>query len=492
MKHLRNRTILLLLAAQLLSLFSCGGTTETTDPADTSAVGQTEETVPAETEILPDLPEITFDGAEYQVLHWDNGVGHVHTHFEYDAEELNGELLNDAIYQRNLEIEEQYDVTITTLGSKEPAGQVKKDVTAGDSSYQVVADWPTRLADLSTQGMMQDFHKIPYIDTEKPWWDHNSIESFTVNNKLFLITGDYVLYDKQRILIIFFNHSLSDKLGIPDLYETVQEGKWTIDLMNSYTELARNDLNGDGKMDPMDDQFGMISGSYTYMPYLLFGVGSRYSQPEADGSFSLAIDNERTIDAIQKLNGTFASDTTVYHEVISQKIPVMQLFESGRGLFHHEVSQVTRMLDMEDAYGLIPQPKFDEAQENYLSGVQYEWSGSIAVPATIAGDKLEMTGVLLEALSALSHKTTYPTFIEDILQSKKAPDRESADMLRLIYANITYDLFGVFQFGKLPQLVYDNIYKKQGEGFTSTIASNQEKIMAAYDKVYQKFTEMDN
>jgi len=114
------------------------------------------------------------------------------------------------------------------------------------------------------------------------------------------------------------------------------------------------------------------------------------------------------------------------------------------------------------------------------------------VPATIAGDKLEMTGVLLEALSALSHKTTYPTFIEDILQSKKAPDRESADMLRLIYANITYDLFGVFQFGKLPQLVYDNIYKKQGEGFTSTIASNQEKIMAAYDKVYQKFTEMDN
>ena len=488
-----KRFVCLLLALlTAISLLSCGGTAEPAESVSDTAAAQTDETAAAETEILPDLPEIAFDGAEYQVLHWDNGPGHVHTHFEYDAEELNGELLNDAIYQRNLEIEEQYNVTITTLGSANPFQQVKPDVTAGDSTYQVVAEWPTRLADLSTQGMLQDFHKIPYIDTEKPWWDHNSIESFTVNNKLFLITGDYVLYDKQRILIVFFNHTLSDKLGIPDLYETVHEGKWTIDLMNSYTELARSDLNGDGKMDPLDDQFGMVSGSYTYMPYLLFGVGSRYSQPEADGSFSLVIDTERTIDAIRKLNGTFATDTTVYHEgVFNSGIKIMELFESGRGLFHHEVSQVTRMLDMEDAYGLIPQPKFDEAQENYLSGIQYEWSGSIAVPATVAGEELEMTGILLEALSALSHKTTYPTFIEDILQSKKAPDKESADMLRLIYANITYDLFGVFQFGNLPQLVYDNIYKKQGEGFTSTIASNKEKIMAAYDKVYQKFTEMD-
>ena len=301
-----------------------------------------------------------------------------------------------------------------------------------------------------------------------------------------MITGDYVLFDKQRVLVYFFNHSLSDKLGIGDLYTTVNEGKWTIDKMNECAEMARLDLNGDGKMTADSDQFGMISGSMTYMPYLLFGGGSRYSEAQPNGSFELVIDNEHTIDILAKLNTTFGSDNALYME---DGIDVIDMFQSGKGLFYHEVSQVTRMLDMEDAYGILPQPKYDEDQENYLSCVQYEWSGAISVPSTIDGDALEMTGVLLEALSALSHTTTYLTFIEDILQSKNAPDNESADMLRLIYANLTYDLFGVFQFGGIDKLVYDNIYKKQGEGFTSTIASNKEKIMQEYEKIYETFAE---
>lgn len=481
----QKQIVTLLLAAQLLALASCGGETVETQgsvQSDTSTptVG-TEETEPQ-----PDLPDVTFGGAEYTVLRWKGNGGEIHTHFEYDAEELTGELLNDAIYNRNQVIEEQYDVTISALGEDNPADRLKKDVTAGDTAYQVIADWPTRLANLSTQGMLRNINDVPYVDTTKPWWDKNSVDAFTIAGKQYVITGDYVLFDKQRVLVYFFNHSLSDKLGIGDLYTTVNEGKWTIDKMNECAEMARLDLNGDGKMTADSDQFGMISGSMTYMPYLLFGGGSRYSEAQPNGSFELVIDNEHTIDILAKLNTTFGSDNALYME---DGIDVIDMFQSGKGLFYHEVSQVTRMLDMEDAYGILPQPKYDEDQENYLSCVQYEWSGAISVPATIDGDELEMTGVLLEALSALSHTTTYPTFIEDILQSKNAPDKESADMLRLIYANLTYDLFGVFQFGSIDSLVYNNIYDKKGEGFTSTIASNKEKIMQEYEKIYETFAE---
>ena len=472
-------------------LAACGDAAETGKPAADTTAAPTEAVTEGETELLPDLPEVTYDGKEFRILRWFNGEGHIHTHFEFDVEGMNGELLNDALYERNQMIEEQYGVTISALDSAKPSEQVTKDVHAGDCPYQVVSDWPTRLAALSAEGMLRNILNISYIDIEKPWWDHNSIESYTVRGKLFLITGDYVLYDKQRILIFFFNRSLSDSLGIPNLYETVTDGKWTIDLMNTYTELAGNDLNGDGKIEVTEDRFGMISGSYTYMPYLLFGAGSRYSKPDADDSFTLVIDSDRTVQAIEKLNRTFASDTTVYHEVVKNNPSVTTLFESGRGLFYHEVSQVTRVLDMDDAFGLIPQPKFDEEQENYLTGVQYEWSGSIAVPATVDGDEAEMTGVLLEALAALSHKTTYPVFIEDILQNKKAPDKESADMLRLIYSNLVYDIFGVFQFGKLPQMVAENIYRKHGEGFISTIEASRETVMSAYEKVYEQYGEID-
>ena len=277
--------------------FACGETAEPEKPADTAAA-VSEETDAGEEKILPDLPDVRYDGAEFKVLRWYNGEGHVHTHFEFDVDGLNGELLNDAIYQRNQLIEEQYGVTISALNSDNPANQATKDVTAGDSPYQVVSDWPTRLAEISAKGILRNIHKIPYIDVDKPWWDHNSIESYTVNDKLFFITGDYDLYDKQRVLIFFVNRTLADSLGIPVLYDTVNDGKWTIDLMNTYTELAGSDLNGDSKIDFLDDQFGMVSGSYTYMPYLLFGAGSRYSEPNADESFSLVIDNDHTVSSI--------------------------------------------------------------------------------------------------------------------------------------------------------------------------------------------------
>lgn len=484
----QRQIVTLLLAAQLLTLVSCGGETEQPQEStnsDTTAPTQVTE----DTEIKPDLPDVTFGGAEYTVLRWSSADNvDLHTHFEYDTEELTGELLNDAIYNRNQVIEEQYDVVISVLAEGDPSSRVKTDVTAGDTAYQVVADWPTRLANLSTQGMLRNFYEIPYVDTTKLWWDKNTVDAFTIAGKQYVITGDYVLFDKQRVLVFFFNHTLSDTLGIADPYTTVNEGKWTMDLLNEYTELARQDLNGDGKMDPQNDQYGMISGSKTYMPYLLFGGGSRYSEAQPDGTFALVIDKEHTIDIISKLMQTFDKKKTHYHED-SQGVAVMDKFQSGEGLFYHEVSQVTRLLDMEDDYGILPQPKYDEEQENYLSCVQYEWSGAISVPATMVGDALDMTGVLLEALSALSHTTTYPTFIEDILQSKNAPDKESADMLRLIYANLTYDLFGVFQFGKIDSLVYDNIYDKMGEGFTSTIASNKEKIMQEYEKIYETFAD---
>lgn len=486
---MKLRNVLCLILAMLLTLAGCGGTTD----ADTAAVQDTAaETVAetAETEILPDLPDVTFGGASFTILKWDAGNG-VHNYFEFDAEELNGELLNDSIYNRNLEIEEKYDVVISTIAENSPQSRLSKDVTAGETPYQVVTDWPTKLSQSSTQGHLLNLYTVPYVDLEKPWWDQNAVDAYSIGGKLYVTTGDYVLYDKQRILVVFFNHDMADDMGIPDLYDMVWKGKWTIDVMNSYTTQATIDLDGDGKLDPVNDQFGMISGSQTYLPYLLFGMGSTYSRKEADDTYTLAIASEQTINAIGSLSDSFYTDNAIYWEDCHGKLEDMQApFEEGRGLFYHEVSQCARMFDMEDAFGILPQPKYNEEQENYLTSMQSEWSSILAVPSALGGDTLEMTGVLLEALSALSRTTTYPTFIEDIMQSKNAPDKESADILRMVQGNIVYDIFGVFNFGDLNNTVWKNMYTRHGEGFASTIAANEEKIMTAFDKILEKYAEL--
>ncbi|MBR5445704.1 MAG: hypothetical protein IKV57_06255, partial [Clostridia bacterium] len=391
---MKLRNVLCLILAMLLTLAGCGGTTD----ADTAAVQDTAaETVAetAETEILPDLPDVTFGGAEFTVLKWDAGNG-IHDYFEFDTEELNGELLNDSIYNRNLEIEERYDVTIGTIAENSPQSRLSKDVTAGETPYQVVTDWPTKLSQSSTQGHLLNLYTVPYVDLEKPWWDQNAVDAYSIGGKLYVTTGDYVLYDKQRILVVFFNHDMADDMGIPDLYDMVWEGKWTIDRMNSYTTQATIDLDGDGKLDPVNDQFGMISGSNTYLPYLLFGMESTYSRKEADNTYALAITSEHTINAIESLAETFYTENTIWWEDCHGKLESMWIpFQEGRGLFYHEVSQCVRLFDMEEAFGILPQPKYNEEQENYLTSMQSEWSSILAVPSALGGDTLEMTGVLL-------------------------------------------------------------------------------------------------
>ena len=492
---LRLVPLWLLIAAQLFCASACSenAADPAADPAGAAVQtpvpsAEDAEMLPEETEILPDLPDRTFGGEDFCVLQLSLGEGHIHSFFEYDAEELTGELLNDAIYNRNLAIESRYDVTISAEDANTPQSRLTKDVKAGDASYQAVADWPTRMASLSAEGALYNLRTVPWIDLEKPWWDGNAAEAYSVRGKQYLTTGDYVLYDKQRILIFFFNRDMADSLGIPSLYDSVWEGEWTVDKMNGCVALGTSDLNGDGKLDCMDDSFGMLSGSYTYMPYLLFGMGCTYSARDGDGGYALNICTEHTVDAIESLSESFYGDNTIWWEGVSGRTDGMwHIFEEGRGLFFHEVSQVIRLMDMDQHYGLLPQPKFDEEQEYYMTGGQSDYSAALGVPITLSGETLERTGILLEALSAMSHTTTYPTFIKEIMELKKAPDPESSEILKMIHEHIVYDLFSIFKPGNIQDIVAGNIYNKHGEGFVSTVQKSEKVIMKSFDKLLEKY-----
>ena len=103
----------ILLAAMLIpTMFACGGDGGK-KPADTTAA---ETTVPEETApthdangfLLDDIPEdIDFDGTTVNILKWN--------HYEskdFNVEEENGEILNDALYNRNRTAEERLNVVL--------------------------------------------------------------------------------------------------------------------------------------------------------------------------------------------------------------------------------------------------------------------------------------------------------------------------------------------------------------------------------------------
>ena len=117
---LRSKRILSLILASLLLLssVSCsesGTNPETTAPSAaeaTEAAAAEVETLPEETGPVAELPDKTYDGEEVMFLTALNLGMDWYTSYEIYAEEMNGQLINDAVFQRNTVIEDRLDIRI--------------------------------------------------------------------------------------------------------------------------------------------------------------------------------------------------------------------------------------------------------------------------------------------------------------------------------------------------------------------------------------------
>lgn len=106
--HLR---ILTLLLCALLMFSACGSgrAGETQSNADTGDAVVPVESVAEDTVVLPDK---TYDGAEVMFLTAHNSDYDWYSSYEIYAEEMNGGLINDAVFYRNQTIEDLLDIQI--------------------------------------------------------------------------------------------------------------------------------------------------------------------------------------------------------------------------------------------------------------------------------------------------------------------------------------------------------------------------------------------
>ena len=136
--------IILLLSLLTPALIGCS---ETTENAQEESAPQTTETVQAptadaETEpsaddpdvelVTDDLPDRDFGGFSYNIYTRSNT-----THYQLLAEEMNGEVLNDAIYDRNLKVADRFNVVFSeTIYSDE--GLAATNVRSGDQTFSLM------------------------------------------------------------------------------------------------------------------------------------------------------------------------------------------------------------------------------------------------------------------------------------------------------------------------------------------------------------------
>lgn len=112
-------------------------------------------------------------------------------------DDLTGESVNDAKYERTQAVREKLNVEInhTNTTLEKVAKDVPAAVAAGDDIYQAVSQITGRtVTEFLMQGYLMDQNEIPEIDFSKPWWNDNAINSLKLNEK-----NVYVIWRHQLL-----------------------------------------------------------------------------------------------------------------------------------------------------------------------------------------------------------------------------------------------------------------------------------------------------
>ena len=402
--------------------------------------------------IFPNLPEMDFDGFEFRIITSDYLLD-TNMPREIGAEELTGDIMNDAIHRRNSAIEEQFNINIVELLHNRDDLQtpVRRAILAGDHSYDLIAGNIRSLGMLSHEGFLHNLRDVPHIDLDKPWYCQNAIADLSIANRVHYVVTELQISAKDATWAILFNKRLHNDLGLDDPYQLVRDGRWTMDRMFEMATTASVDLNGDGVMDE-DDQWGMLGETFNIYA-LMRGSGTRLIRKDDNDLPYYAGFTSRDINIFYRA-ADFLGDPTrslLSHQLRDSSVfGFNSMFATNRVLFFFtSLSRVTWHRGMETDFGILPIPKFDEAQE-YYSHVVTVWIGSgVGIPTNLHGADLERSAIILEALSAESMYTLTPAYFDIQLHTQLLRDEESAEMLDIIFANRTYSLAQLHDWGGL-------------------------------------------
>ena len=495
-----KRTMAVLIALLMLvpTLASCSDnnpaeTKETTARQETSQTAESTDASADESEtederIKPNIPESAdFGGDDITFLHWYNTAWTETVRQSRDiyAEGITGEAINDAVYNRNVKIEDAYKVKIALQleQSTDIASMVGQQVTAGDSTYDVVYQILSAAPALIQKSYFHNLFNVPNIDLTMPWWDQNSISSLSTMGILPLVSTSINVNDKDATAALAFNKTIAENNQLEDLYTLVREGKWTYDKLTEMAEATYNDSNGDGTMTP-DDIYGFLGGR-DVIDSLYHGSGSQFITKNENDEFVFTFGTERDVDVISKGIDIVNSVWYFNHHAWKDQSDILyrQIFETGHGLFFWmRLDDVTNMRAGDADFGIIPIPKYEEAQDKYYSLVSQHTTGLMSIPITCAGDELSMVGMVLEALAAESHYTLIPEYIETSLKTKNSRDAESADMLDIILGNRVFDPMNVYSFANFGDAIMDAA-DANNKDMASLIKSKEKLVNKSIEKV---------
>jgi hypothetical protein len=486
-----KRSLSAIAALLLLSFVSCGQTSQDkTANTDDSSSKSIDSISPADNY---DYPDVDYEGAEYRILNFDQ-LWNMFIHI--DCPEQNGEILNDAVYTRNRKVEDMLNCKIiektfennSTNTISRITDLAKNTILAGDDTYDVMFLPVSENIELITGGYLIDLLTIPELKLNEEWWDKEVNSRLTIRDSLYCASGSINLMAYDSMWCLFFNENMMEKNKLDLPYDLVREGKWTIDRLAEYCKAVAS-LNGDENFTYRKDGkcvWGI--SSHTNAPqHFYFCANESSVEPDENGGLKFMYQSERFYNVIEKLasllkgtegytlkanNTDFDADNGGY----------VYVFTTGRSLFMTgEIKAAQLMRGMDDNFGIVPFPKYDEAQENYVTDLVAQLF-YFTIPVT--NTNLSRTATITEVLTHESFTDVIPLYYKYTVEQKGLRNEDSIEMLDIMRKTRKVDIGVAFKWeNSIRTILRDKLFSGDSN-VASDIAANKSAIEGSIKKFF--------
>ncbi|MCL2815146.1 MAG: hypothetical protein FWD23_11155 [Oscillospiraceae bacterium] len=480
--------IFLVFAIMFAVLFSCSQNPEKTDasaePGSQNSEEGEGENADENVFVSDNLPsDLNFNGETFRI--WGREVDNVFYDTEWEfVEEITGEVFKDSMHARELAVAGRLNINIEKTLTTASYQNAYKSVKAGDDAFDLLFANAYDVAAHGLEGIYLNLAQFPYIDYDMPWWPDTIMKDVTINGKTYFVTGDITPSVLGYMNCIFFNKNIAADYEISGLYDLVLSGKWTFDAYSKAAKGLYKDLNGNGIVDE-EDQFGVTTSDYYDVYFSAFEIPITITNP--DGSLSLAL-GEKFYSAYEKLRDFSMSEDGLPQAISNKGETVnygndVQFFTQGKILFFGGLVRFSNYFrSMENDYGILTVPKWDENQKDYHTTSHANYS-LVSVPVTIPDSRRDMIGVVMEALASEGYRTTTPAYFDSTLKNKYSRDEESLKVLDILKKGLEFqpvmiyyknmgDILHLFRYACYPQAQYESMvsfYEKNTPAFQKAI-----------------------
>ena len=494
----RTKIILMILCISMILpiLASCGGKKKDTGHDD-YIYDYDDDSRETARDSVPEGYEL--NGREvgiYYAEHVSTSVIGIDTQDAYD-------LVYSKVFLRNKSVGARLNVSFDFISSNttywsDVTTDLRQKIVTGDTRIEIVMSTNNTIVqnklfnyfyDLSGSG---EHDQAEYLDLGQPWWYEDAIMETSVDGySIRLLYGDINMTTYGNAGAIFYNKdlyeaSLAGGKSRDYLYEVVAQGKWTIDMLYQLTKLShieKGDPGADG------DQFGFMFARHgEALHYLPIGMGITYYTRDDHGmpivSLTDAVNGNKSSKVAEKMYNLLwenpGFDSRIFKK-IGAETDFPYSFANGDYVFQlgtigNALSDSFR--EMEADYGLIPFPKYEEVQEEYIS---FMANGTVCVGVPIIikeEDMAEPLSAVIECLCSEAYRTVSGVYFDTALKGAYSRDYQAAEMIDIIMG-----LHPTIKSTLTKNLIYEYSSSLAGVGtIYSTLCGKKDKgYSSAYD-----------